>query len=558
LNYILEVLPKRLSTRSLRKSMLNQKIRLAARLTGLLWLVVPNPASAESMVQVAELKAWPGVSQLISYNDRIWFVNSEPFKDTNVADIYSFSPASKALKYERSLFSQDVGNPVVHEGLLHWPFEDPRRSAGTGEYAVTDGDRWQWQYMESGSVMHVHAMDVCNDQLVAVTGSWTGQLHTQQADSKWQLSYDYEAGSASFSRLVNVDQFNDTCIIGAAARGKKDAKLFSLEDAQPVAPSGWPISDRVDNLTVHKDELFGFTDTGSKRNLMHFDGTETKEISIPKGNRLRALHSNGDKLWLVTRHIENKVNNGRLWVYENGEFSALQEFAQAPVSVTSHKNKVYIGTYQPGGGALWEYTDEQPGDVVDAETAELPVKNESAPLDESLVEALYNEMSEIISDPESTADYSRILRRKIGRHPSIKTAEFGAAVTRLLSEPIEDGQVTMFTRQPLTREALIRWYLLTTLAISGHGSVDPEWIGDGVELEAHSSGKHFDPSVAAIVAVGWIGQNDKPTIDALIQRLNQDSDPAWIKSDVIGSLTALTEQQFAYDVTAWNQWWQSQ
>ena len=95
--------------------MLNQKIRLAARLTGLLWLVVPNPASAESMVQVAELKAWPGVSQLISYNDRIWFVNSEPFKDTNVADIYSFSPASKALKYERSLFSQDVGNPVVHD-----------------------------------------------------------------------------------------------------------------------------------------------------------------------------------------------------------------------------------------------------------------------------------------------------------------------------------------------------------------------------------------------------------------------------------------------------------
>ena len=535
-----------------------KKSGYTARLLIFLWLVVPNLVVAESMERVAELKNWPGISQLISYNDRIWFVNSQPYKDTNVADIYSYSPANKIVNYERSLFSQDVGNPVVYQGLLHWPFEDPRRSAGTGEYAVTDGNRWQWQYMQSGSVMHVHAMDVCNDQLVAVTGSWTGQLHTQQADNEWQLSYEYEAEPAKFSRLVNVDQFNDTCVVGAAARGKKEAKLFSIENAKPGPLEGWPISDRVDELTVHKDELFVFTDTGNDRNLMHYNGTETRKITLPGNNRPRALHSTGEKLWLVSQHVDKKANRGWLWVYGNGKFNALQDFDDAPVSIASYKNKVYVGTYHPDGGSLWEYTDKRPGNVNDAQRIELPKENKNDSLDKALVKALYDELSEIINDPESTANYSRILRRQIGRHPSIKTAEFGAAVTQLLSEPIEDGPVTMFTRLPLRREALIKYYLLTTLAISGHGSVDPALITQSAELQSHRSGKHFDPSVAAIVAVGWIGQNDKSTISALMQRLNNNSDPAWVKSDVIGALTALTQQRFAYDVAAWNQWWQSQ
>ena len=523
-----------------------------------LWLLVPLHGNAEQASRVAQLTNWPGVSQLITYNDLIWFVNSQPYKDTNVADIYSYSPSTGQLKYERSLFSQDVGNPVVYKGLLHWPFEDPRRSAGTGEYVVTDGVQWQWEFMESGSVMHVHAMDVCNDQLVAVTGSWTGQLHTQQADNRWDMSYDYEAGSASFSRLVNVSQFKDTCVVGAAARGKKEAKLFSIDNAQTASLGGWPSSDRVDALTVHKSDLFAFTDTGSDRTLMQYDGSNTKQISLPSGHRPKALHSNGEKLWLVTQYVENKVNHGRLWVYDtNGKFSALQDIEDSPVSLTSYKNQVYIGTYHRKGGSLWQYTDTGTG-VPGAPSQKLPEVIKPDSLDESLVTSLYNELSEIINDPQSTDNYSRILRRQVGRHPAIKTAEFGAAVTRLLSEPFDDTPVTMFTRQPLTRAALIRWYLLTTMAISGHGTVNPEWITNRTELSSHRSGKHFDPSVAAIVAVGWIGQNDKATIDALMQRLNENEDPAWLKSDLIGALTSLTKQQFAYDTQAWNQWWQGQ
>ena len=105
----------------------------------LLPATVSTAASSATLAQrIVTLPQWPGVSQLIVYKDRIWFVNSEPFDDTNIADIHSYSVDTGQVRYERSLFSQDTGNPVVYKGLLHWPFEDPRRSAGTGEYAITD------------------------------------------------------------------------------------------------------------------------------------------------------------------------------------------------------------------------------------------------------------------------------------------------------------------------------------------------------------------------------------------------------------------------------------
>ena len=144
--------------------------------------------SAKEVRRVAVFEQWPSVSQLITYRDRVWFVNSKPFEDSNVADVYSYSIKDDSLRYERSLFSQDLGDPVVHDGLLYWPFEDPRRSAGSGEYVVTDGVNWQWHVMQSGSVMHVHAMEVCGGDLVATTGSWTGQLHRLRSSEQDKVS----------------------------------------------------------------------------------------------------------------------------------------------------------------------------------------------------------------------------------------------------------------------------------------------------------------------------------------------------------------------------------
>jgi hypothetical protein len=81
-----------------------------ALLVGLLVLATPARAG-DALVPVARPGPWPGVSGLIGYAGRVWFVNSVKFVDHNSADIYSYDPATGAARYERHLFSQDAGAP---------------------------------------------------------------------------------------------------------------------------------------------------------------------------------------------------------------------------------------------------------------------------------------------------------------------------------------------------------------------------------------------------------------------------------------------------------------
>lgn len=544
-------------------------LNLSILLSALLSLQVSAQSEAQDIRRVASFEQWPGVSQLIAYNDRLWFVNSQPYKDSNVADIYSISTDDLSPRYERSLFSQDTGNPVVYNGLLHWPFEDPRRSAGTGEYAVTDGSNWEWRIMQSGSVMHVHAMNVCDNQLVAVTGSWTGQLHVLEPDNQWRVQYDYAAGEAPFSRLVNVGQFNERCVVAAAARGKQEPKLFSLDSAETDSVSGWPNSDRVDGLTIHQDNLFAFADTRDDRSLYRFDGEQTHKISLPQAHRPTALHSDGEHLWLTTRHAMTDGSRGQLWrLNGKNEFDPLAGLAQFPISLTRYGEYIAIGTYDTAGAGLWLYGHGLAGEPVDASSASgvvLSPSTEQGPLDQVKLASLVEELATLIEDPRSTDDYARTLRRQLGRHPDLKTPEFGAAIVQLLKLPLDNSPVQMFGRRTLTRRSLIHWYLINAMAISGHGRIDPAMINadlDSLKKKADANapkprqnGKNFDPTIAAIVASGWLQQNDRETVDALMQRLNRESDIASVKADVIGALTAITQQRFAYDTDAWNQWW---
>ena len=531
-------------------------------LAGLVAVACAN-GQAQQVERVAEFEQWPGVSQMISYRDRIWLVNSEPFTDTNSADVYSYSIDDDSLRYERSLFTQDVGAPVIYNGLLHWPFEDPRRSAGSGEYAVTDGVHWQWRTMQSGSVMHVHAMNVCDGDLVAATGSWTGQLHRLGDNNEWQVEYDYPAAENRFSRIVSVAQLGDDCLLGAAAKGKDEAKLLSLQGDEPEPAGGWPSSERVDYLTRHQQALYAFSDAKGARQLIRYDGEQSRVILLPDNHRPRAMHSDGDNLWLVAHNRNDNDKTGSLWQYtDNHEFKLVQYFEEVPISLASLNGAIAIGTYAKSGAALLLY--KQVASVSAKSSSELsqdpllPVEAESAELDSELVDSLYKDLLDIISDPENTASYARILRRNLGRHPELKTPEFGAALMRVLSVPIEGEPTTMFTGQSISRQDLIHWFLITTLAINGHGRIEPVWINSGPDLIVPDSKKVFDPSIASIVASGWLQQDDKPLLKELFIRLNNTSDPLWVKSDIIGALTAITEQRFGYDVSAWNLWWSRQ
>ena len=80
----------------------------------------------QQLVPLAQPRApWSAVDAIIGYGPRVWFVNSEVFKNHNAADVYSYNPLDGGLRYERALFSQGAGRPLVHRRKLYWPFEGP-------------------------------------------------------------------------------------------------------------------------------------------------------------------------------------------------------------------------------------------------------------------------------------------------------------------------------------------------------------------------------------------------------------------------------------------------
>ena len=132
-----------------------RRLLLAASLTASAW----SGAAAETVLQpVARVGPWPGVSELVGFGERLWFVNSVKFVNHNSADLYSYHPGSGEVRYERHLFSQDAGEAAVVGGLIFWPFEDARFSVGRGEFMVSNGHDWRWRGLSEGTVFHVHAM----------------------------------------------------------------------------------------------------------------------------------------------------------------------------------------------------------------------------------------------------------------------------------------------------------------------------------------------------------------------------------------------------------------
>ncbi len=100
-----------------------------------------------------------------------------------------------------------------------------------------------------------------------------------------------------------------------------------------------------------------------------------------------------------------------------------------------------------------------------------------------------------------------------------------------------------------------RWILLWGMALAGEGRVPPALIAEPWTAPANQSEKFFELAPAAMWAAAAVGQRDRATIAALIERLDRADDPPWLVGDVVGALTALTGERFGYDVDAWRGWW---
>ena len=113
-----------------------------ALLAVLLTFLPAAVAAAEELPVRARIGPWPTLSKPVAFDGRLWVVNSVLGVNHNSADLYSIDPVGGERRYERHLFSQDAGRPLVHGGLLYWPSEDTRFSLGWGDFSVTNGRDW--------------------------------------------------------------------------------------------------------------------------------------------------------------------------------------------------------------------------------------------------------------------------------------------------------------------------------------------------------------------------------------------------------------------------------
>lgn len=499
------------------------------------------------LTMLARPGAWPGISSLIAYDSRIWFTNSEPFADTNAADVYSYDPLTGKTRYERGLFTQDTGAPVVFLGRLYWPFEDARFSMGVGEYAVTDGQVWRWRRLPQGHAFHLHAMAACGETLIAVTGAWEGQLQVSgDRGGSWRLAATYPKGTAPFSRLVAVTPFGDRCFVGSAARGSRGTKLLEWTGAVLVPVKGWPEGDRTDGLVVHRGRLFAWNDASDNRILYAFDGERTVRVAAPPSGRVRALSSDGTHLWAVG----GRQGAGTLWRLDKGTaWKEVQRFQETPISVLAVSGALFVGTYAEGGGALWGTRSKAPALSAETEPFEIP-----KPRPAETAKAL-GRIETLVKGEIGESDRFRELRVVFQQLAAVSDREIGHQLAALYPKVALKGQVRMFTNAQVNRSDLLRWYLMGAMAVTGSGRAPVELLSAQFSEKPNRAHKYFDPAIAAIATIGWIGQDDQETVGALVNRLRRKVDPKWLQGDVVAALSALTGKRFGHDAARWRRWW---
>ncbi len=512
-----------------------------------------NPASARDapLVVLSRAGIWEGVSQMIGFMGRLWFVNSVKFRNHNSADLYSYDPVSGDTRYERHLFSQDAGDPVVLNGLLYWPFEDARFSAGRGEYAVTNGQLWQWRVLPEGEVFHVHAMAGRGKTLFAATSAWRGGM--QRSDDRgasWKIIYDHPTPTGRVSRFTSLALLGDTLYAGLTSYTDEGGKLFRLEKDALVTVSHWPGGRRSTALHAHAGWLYAVNHDDAGSSVWRTDGTRVDAVTGLDGINVRAFASTPQVLWAVSAGDAN----GALWRSLDGlQWTLVQRFENAePLDVVGYAGNVYVGTLGPGErGALWGPL--APANAESAMTVPMPRLSPATGSDP--IEQL-RQMNDGLSKVRDFNDYRVLLNAylqpmALGRSPLL--AEKLAQQLRADGSPLPLRVFGGALEAPL--DQINRWFVLWAMGLSGSGSVPPAYLTEDWRAPRNRAEKYFELAPAAAWTVGQSGQREDAIIDALIARLDTDDDPRWLRGDWVGALSALSGERFGYDSQAWRDWW---
>ncbi len=522
---------------------------------GLVVLCLTGSAAqaADPVIPLTRPGPWSGISSLIGYGDRLWFVNSVRFVDHNSADVYSYDPRTGNARYERHLFSQDAGAPAVLDGLLYWPFEDPRFSTGRGEYLVTNGREWQWRILPEGEVFHVHAMAAHRGALYAATSAWRGGLQRSDDGGRtWRVVYDHPTPSGLVSRLTSLATLGNTLYAGVTSPDQDGVKLLAIigEAARPVA--GWPRGSQVTSLAAYRGWLYGVNTTADGSAVWRTDGRTVQRSAGFQGEPVRALAAGGGALWAVSA----PDGGGTLWRSGDGvAWAVAQRFRDAePLDVAVYAGRVYVGTVGPGGrGTLWGPPPPAPTEPP-AGSATLPPPPRL--LTDGQVPAALRALDRALGDPSSYERHGARLRATLEPLAQSGLAEVGATLARRLEGPFPDIRVSLFGRKlTVPASKLAQWYLLWAIGLNGHGRIPPSLLSAPWTERPNRPEKYLEAVPAAAWTAAQLGQADPETLAALVALLGAPGQPSWLDGDFVGALSALTGERFGYDAVAWRDWW---
>ncbi len=518
-----------------------------------LWLASPASVTAqEELPIVARVGPWPSVSRLIAYDGRIWFVNSVKGVNHNSAEIWSFIPKDGFLRHERHLFSQDAGQPVVHGGLLYWPFEDSRFSVGWGHYTVTDGFAWRLLAIPSARAFHTHAMSDFDGALLATTSAWRAGFQVSRDHGiTWAKAYDHPTPDRRVSRITEIAALDDRVLGllrdpgGRRVVAFDGAILTDLPEVPPVEAFG--------GFAVFRGEARALVTDRTGQRLWRSEGRRAEPLAIPTGNALEGLSASPEGLWAVS----GTESGGLLWFNGEGrDWSAVRRLEGGrPREVLIHEGEPYVaGEGDDGHGILWGPAPTPSGSWV----IYPPPANRwppSSPTREDWT-ALGADLDRALADPATYRGRGGL--RDLVYRAVLAGPPEGFLAARL-SAGFPDASLSLIGgAATASAEQLGRWILLWGMALSKTGRVPPALIAEPWRSPPNGAEKYFDTAQAAIWTAGEIGQRDRATLDALVARLDRPGDPDWLAGDVIGALTAITGQHFGFDKAAWREWWVSE
>lgn len=517
----------------------------------------PVSSNAQQRLDVlARIGPWPVASNLIAYENRIWFSNSVKGRNHNSADIWSLDPKSGGVRYERHLFSQDAGKPVIFQGLLYWPLEDPRLSLGYGAISVTDGQKWRELDIRTAQTFHTHQIIDWGGTLVAITSAWRAGLQTSDdGGASWTSFYDHPTPPKRISRIQSPAVKLGRLYF--SLRDPSGTRLVRATDDEPAGIKGWP-QQRFRSLTTFDGSLYGIVGSRGSGGIWRSSGRTSEQLNgLPQRGFPVDLFASHDRLWAVYAHESGgyvaSSKSGTNW-----RIDATFDGGKPHEMIAAGGQIIVAGAGADGKAIIWgvrgtafptppvRYRRDFPEPVKLPAFDGIDWKQQSERLKTALL------------IPDNFRNHGRGGLREIVSS-IVALSPPPDFLASHLDAPMAGTQVGVIGGETMVPARQIgQWILLWGMRSARQSRVPVDFLNRQWRAPMQASEKYFDPLLAALFTIANNQQKDKATLGTLIGRLETYKDPLWLQGDIIGTLNAITGQKFGYEIAHWSQWWNGQ